>query len=252
MSFDDDRNYFRGNPNLNPTYENSFELGYSLSKSKFSFNPTLYFKKSQDEQNRYQYVDETGAINTIPYNVGTETNYGLDLNATYDPFKWWKMMITTDLYGYKNEGSFNLFPANPKTLNDFSGDGFSYRIRFNNTFKPNKNLSLQVQSFYRAGEKTAMNDRKAMYGFDFGASQTIWKGNGTIGFNVRDIFNTRKMSFYSDNAQFTRDMEMQWQPRQFSVSLTYRFKQGEKIDQPKRKKDINSNSSGDDEQQGPM
>ena len=60
------------------------------------------------------------------------------------------------------------------------------------------------------------------------------------------------MSFYSDNAQFTRDMEMQWQPRQFSVSLTYRFKQGEKIDQPKRKKDINSNSSGDDEQQGPM
>ena len=29
---------------------------------------------------------------------------------------------------------------------------------------------------------------------------------------------------------------MQWQPRQFSLSLTYRFKQGEKVDQPKRKK----------------
>ena len=252
MSFDDDRNYFRGNPDLNPTYENSFELGYSLSKSKISFNPTIYFKKSQDEQNRYQFVDDTGAINTIPYNIGTETNYGLDMNATYDPFKWWKIMLSTDLYGYKNEGTFNLFPDNPRTLNDFSGDGFSYRIRFNNTFKPNKNLSLQVQSFYRAGEKTAMNNRKAMYGFDFGASQTIWKGSGTIGFNVRDIFNTRKMSNYSDNAQFTRDMEMQWQPRQFSLSLTYRFKQGEKVEQPKRKKDINSNSSGDDDQQGPM
>jgi len=97
-----------------------------------------------------------------------------------------------------------------------------------------------------------MNERKAMYGFDLGASQTIWKGNGTIAFNVRDVFNTRRMQIYSDNAQFTRDLEMQWQPRQFSISLTYRFKQGEKIDLPKKKKDINSNASGDDDQQGPM
>jgi hypothetical protein len=42
---------------------------------------------------------------------------------------------------------------------------------------------------------------------------------------------------------------MQWQPRQFSLSLTYRFKQGnEKVEQPKRKKDINSNAQGDDQQ----
>lgn len=252
MSFDDNRNYFRGNPDLNPSYENSFELGYSLSKSKITFNPTLYFKKSQDEENRYQYADESGAINTIPFNVGSDTNYGLDLNGSYDPFRWWKMMLSADLYGYKNEGSYNLFPNNPLTLNDFSGSGFSYRIRFNNTFRPTKNLSVQIQSFYRAPEKTAMNERKAMYGFDLGASQTIWKGNGTIAFNVRDVFNTRRMQIYSDNAQFTRDLEMQWQPRQFSISLTYRFKQGEKIDLPKKKKDINSNASGDDDQQGPM
>ena len=45
---------------------------------------------------------------------------------------------------------------------------------------------------------------------------------------------------------------MQWQPRQFSLSLTYRFKQGEKVDQPKRKKDINNNYDGGDEQGGPM
>lgn len=253
MSFDDDRNYFRGNPDLNPTYEDSFEFGYNLSKKKFTFNPTIYLKRSEDEQNRYQYVDEAGAVNTIPFNVGTETNYGLDLNGTYDPFSWWKMMLSADLYGYKNTGSYNLFPDNPKTLNDFSGTGFSYRLRFNNTFKPTKNLSVQLQSFYRAGEKTAMNNRKAMYGFDLGASQTIWKGNATIGFNIRDIFNTRKMRNYTDNAQFTREMEMQWQPRQFALSFTYRFKQGEKVDtKPKVKKDINSNTNGDDDQQGPM
>ena len=35
------------------------------------------------------------------------------------------------------------------------------------------------------------------------------------------------------------------------ISLTYRFKQGEKVEQPKRKKDNNNNYQGDDEQ-GPI
>lgn len=243
MSFDDDRNYFRGNSDLNPSYENSFEVGYSISKKKFTINPTLYFKKSEDEQNRFQYLDELGAINTIPYNVGSRTNYGLDLNGTYDPFAWWKMMLNADLYGYKNEGELTLNGVR----NDFSGDGFSYRLRFNNTFKIDKTFSLQIQSFYRAGEKTAMNNRKAMYGVDLGASKTIWNGDGVISLNLRDVFNTRRMRNFSDTPQFTREMEMQWQPRQVSLSFTYKFRQGEKVEVKKPKKDINNNyESGDD------
>lgn len=247
MSFDDDRNYFRGNPDLNPTYENSFEFGYSISKKSFTINPTLYFKKSEDEQNRYQYMDSTGAINIIPYNVGTETNYGLDLNGTYDPFKWWKLMFSADLYGYKNTGSFNLFPNNPSMMNDFSGDGFSYRLRLNNTFKIDKTFSIQIQSQYRAGEKTAMFNRKANYGIDLGASKTIWNGNGTISLNVRDVFNTRRMRGYFDSPLYTRESEMQWQPRQVGLSFTYKFKQGEKVEVKKKQKDINNNYQGDDE-----
>ena len=250
MSFDDDRNLFRGNPDLNPSYENSFEFGYSIAKKKFTINPTLYYKKSEDEQNRYQYLDDTNAINTIPVNIGSENNYGLDLNGTYDPFAWWKMMFSADLYGYKNTGTYNMFPNDPTKEMDFSGDGFSYRLRLTNTFRPNKNLNIQIQSFYRAGEKTAMTNRKAMYGIDLGATQTIWKGNGTLAFNVRDIFNTRKMSVDTNTPQFTRSMEMQWMPRQFSLSLTYRFKQGDRVDSKKQKKDINNNYSGDDEMGG--
>ena len=247
MSFDDDRNFFRGNPDLNPTYENSFELGYSISKKKFTINPTLYYKKSEDEQNRFQYLDEAGAINTVPFNVGSEQNYGLDLNGTYDPFTWWKMMVSADLYGYKNEGEMTYMGV----TNDFSGDGFSYRLRYNNTFRLDRTFSVQIQSFYRAGEKTAMNNRKAMYGVDLGVSKTIWKGDGTISMNLRDVFNTRRMRNNSNTPQFTREMEMQWQPRQISVSLTYKFKQGEKIEtRQKPKKDINNNFNGEEEMGG--
>ena len=90
-----------------------------------------------------------------------------------------------------------------------------------------------------------------MYAINLGASQTIWKGNGTISFNIQDIFNTRARENFVTTPSYSQYSYMQWQPRQMSLSLSYRFKQGEKVDQPRRKKDINSNSSGDDDQ-GPM
>lgn len=248
MSYNNNRNLFSGNPDLNPTYENSFELGYNLSKSKFTFNPTLYFKKSEDEVNMYQYSglndDGNTVIYTMPVNAGTETNYGLDINASYDPFKWWKIMGSADLYGYKNEGYYEGF--------DFSGDGFSTRLRLTSTFKPTKTTSFQIQGFYRGAEKTVSNNREAMYAVNLGASQTIWKGSGTISFNIQDIFNTRARENFVTTPTYSQYSYMQWQPRQFSISLSYRFKQGEKVDQPKRKKDINSNSSGDGEDGPPM
>lgn len=244
MSYNNNRNLFSGNPDLNPTYENSFELGYSLSKSKFSLNPTLYFKKSEDEVNMYQYsgLNEQGntVLYTMPVNAGSETQYGLDLNATYDPFKWWKIMASADIFGYKSEGSYEDF--------DFSGDGFSSRFRLTNTFKPTKTTSFQIQGFYRGAQNTVSTQRKAMYAVNLGASQTIWKGSGTISFNIQDIFNTRSRESLVTTPSYSQYNYMQWQPRQFSLSLSYRFKQGDKVEQPKRKKDINSNASGDDDQ----
>lgn len=255
MSYNNNRNLFNGNPNLDPTYENSFELGYNLSKSKVTFNPTLYFKKSEDEVNFYQYsgVNDDGntVIYTMPVNAGTEAQYGLDVNATYDPFKWWKIMGSADLFGYKNEGSYNLFPDDPTKEIDFSGDGFSTRFRLTNTFKPTKTTSFQIQGFYRGAQNTVQQKREPMYAVNLGASQTIWKGSGTISFNIQDIFNTRARENFQTTATYSQYSYMQWQPRQFSISLSYRFKQGDKIDQPKRRKDINSNAAGD-EDQGPM
>ncbi|MEC5158202.1 TonB-dependent receptor domain-containing protein [Chryseobacterium sp. MP_3.2] len=235
----DSRSIFRGNPDLDPTYENSFELGYSLVTKKITLNPTLYYKKSQDEVNFVQLpILENGntLIVTQPVNAGSETQYGLDLNATYDPAKWLRLMGSLDLFGYNNTGNFQGV--------SFEGQGFSSRARLTTTFKPDKNTSLQVQGFYRGAEKTVSNDRKGMYAVSFGASRTILKGDGTLAFNIQDIFNSRAREFTFTGAEYSQYSYNQFSPRQFSLSFTYRFKQGDKVDQPKRKKDINSNSQG--------
>ena len=252
FNLNDYRNLFAGNPDLNPEYINSFELGYAYQKNKLTINPTLYYRKSQDETQMVvlRTAPNSQVLQTRPYNVGSESQMGLDLNIAADITKWWKITSNIDLFRYQSVGEFYDATLMDKPQS-FEGDGFSARARLSNSFKIDKTFSMQLQGSFRGGEETASSKQLANYSLDFGASKTIWNGDGTIAFNIRDIFNSRAREFYSYGPSFERYSYMQWQPRQFSISLTYRFKQGEKIEQPKKKKDNNNNYQGDDEQ-GPM
>lgn len=247
------QNLFRGNEDLNPSYVDSFELGYAIQKKKFTINPTLYYRKTTDDVKFVLLSQSIGSdvLVTSPYNVGDQSNYGLDLNLTADLFPWYKIMASADLYGYKSEGSY-FDPARMQTPLSFDGSGFSTRLRLTNSFKIDKTLSMQVQGFYRGGEKTASSESKDMYVLNFGANKTIWKNNGTLAFNIQDILGTRGRNSTSFGPGYERDSYMRWSPRTFNLSLTYRFKQGDKVDAPKKKKDINSNSQGSDDQGPPM
>ncbi|MCJ7935560.1 MAG: TonB-dependent receptor [Chryseobacterium sp.] len=258
-NYSNSQNIFEGNIDLNPSYVDSYEVGYNITRKKFTINPTLYYRHAKDDTKMLVYrPDESlGVFYTKPINLGNDDRYGLDLNFTYDPFAWLKIMGSLDMFGYKTTG---IAYYDAKDVNgvaktgfmDFTGNGFSTRARLNTTFKLDKTLSVQLQGFYRGAQKSANQNTQDMYALNLGASKTIWKGDGTISFNIQDIFNTRSREIFSFNDDYTRRNYMQWQPRQFSISLTYRFKQGEKIEQPKKKKDINSNAAGDDQQGGPM
>ncbi|MBB4805192.1 outer membrane receptor protein involved in Fe transport [Chryseobacterium defluvii] len=259
-SYSNSQNIFEGNIDLNPSYVDSYEVGYNISRKKFTINPTLYYRHATDDTKMLVYrPDESeNVFYTRPINLGSDDRYGLDLNFTYDPLSWLKIMGSLDLFGYKTSGIayYTTRDAETRELKtesmDFTGDGFSSRVRLNTTFKIDKTFSVQLQGFYRGGQKTANQNTEDMYALNFGASKTIWKGDGTISFNIQDIFNTRSREILTFSSDYTRRNYMQWQPRQFSISLTYRFKQGEKVEQPKKKKDINANDTNGDDQQGPM
>ncbi|KFC21735.1 TonB-dependent receptor domain-containing protein [Chryseobacterium sp. FH1] len=256
-NYNNNLNIFDGNIDLNPSYVDSYEFGYSISKNKFTINPTIYFRHETDNVNLIAYSrieningQPQNVIHSKPVNVGTNDRYGMEVNFNWDATKWLKFLGNVDVFGYNTSGEF--FDPNLMTKPlSFDGEGVSVRSRLTSTFKLDKTLSFQVQGFYRGPQNTASQERKPMYAINFGASKTILSGNGTISLNIQDVFNTRAMRNMNFSDGFTSENYMQWQPRQFAVSFTYKFKQGEKVEQPKRKKDINANDTGGDEQ-GPM
>ena len=255
--YTNNQNIFEGNIDLDPSYVDSYELGYLMQTKKFTINPTLYYRHAtaDDKFLVYRPDERESVFFTKPINLGSRDSYGLDLNFTYDPVSWLRFMGNLDLFGYKSTGIAYYdkldINGNPTTgTMDFTGDGFSARARLSSTIKFDKTFSFQMQGHYRGGQKTANQDRKDSYSLNLGLSKTIWNGNGTISANLQDAFNTSGMRTYSYNDDYSRFSEMRWRPRTFTISLTYRFKQGEKVEVKKPKKDINNNYEGGDEQGG--
>ena len=235
-------NYFKGNADLNPSYVNSFELGYNYSKgNKLTINPTLYYQRTNDDINFTVTKDTDGNYVSMPANLGTEDRYGMDFNYNITATKWLRVFGNFNLFGYKNESEFN----NIKTENS----GTSFQTRLTTAIKLDKQTNLQLQGNYNAPQKTFQNERLAIYAMNFGISRNILNNQGTINLNVQDVFNTRKRRMRTYGEDFYREAEMQFMPRTVMLSFSYRFKNkfaDEKKMKPRKQDQQRDNGGMDD------
>lgn len=243
FSLTDDQNIFRGNLDLNPSYINLVELGYSFKSKKLMLNPTVYFSHKTDDDKviTFREDESSNVFYNTPINEGTKTRYGLDLNATLDVSSWLRFMASVDLFGYQTQGNYTYQAKDGKgnivnRSQSFDGKGFSTRVRLNTTLKFANALTMQIQGGYRGKENSGVKISRAEYDVNLGISKTVLDGNGTIGFNIQDIFNSRSMRRTTISELSTHESFMQFQPRQFSLSFSYRFSQGAGVNLPRNKK----------------
>lgn len=249
-SYSNNRNLFMGNPDLDPQYTDSYELSYVAKIGKLMITPNVYYSNTQDNIQRYQAINATGAIVTRPINVGTESRYGGELTFTYKPVKWWNMMGNVNLFGYKTEGEYtdtyiNQNGASVSTTTNFDGDGFSWFGRLNNVFTLPAKFSVQLSGNYRAGMKSAQSERKPMYSADLSVNKDFWNDNATLSLSVRDLFNSRAFEMESFGDDFYMESRNRWNVRSINLTFTYRFNQSKK-DQRREQGEV----SGDFEMQG--
>lgn len=249
-SYSNNRNLFMGNPDLDPQYTDSYELSYVAKIGKLMITPNVYYSNTQDNIQRYQAINATGAIVTRPINVGTESRYGGELTFTYKPVKWWNMMGNVNLFGYKTEGEYtdtyiNQNGASVSTTTNFDGDGFSWFGRLNNVFTLPAKFSVQLSGNYRAGMKSAQSERKPMYSADLSVNKDFWNDNATLSLSVRDLFNSRAFEIESFGDDFYMESRNRWNVRSINLTFTYRFNQSKK-DQRREQGEV----SGDFEMQG--
>lgn len=217
VTFSDQRNFFSGNPDLNPEFTDAFELGHIKYFEKGTLFSTAYFRNTTDKIERIRTVNEEGKSVTLPFNLTREQSVGLEFSADYRPTNWWKLDLNLNFFHANIDGS-NI-EAN------FQAKTTSWLLRHTSRFTLENGWDMQLRGNYEARQKTAQGVRKGIFFADFSASKRILQDRGTLIFNVTDILNTRRNRYIIEGENFFTEGDSQFMRRQINMTFTYRIKQ---------------------------
>lgn len=215
FTFSDNRNLYAGNPDLDPEFTNSMELGYMRFFENATLTTTVYLRRTNNAITRIRTVEEDGTAITLPQNIGFRENMGWETQFSFSPLKIWKI-----------DTEFNMFRQN------FGGEGlpeifhnarFAWTTRVTNKLTVAKNTDLQIRANYRGTENTPQGVRKAMTVIDIGFNKDLMNNNLSIGINVRDVLNQRRRIYETFGDDFFEEGNFQWQRNSIALNLSYRI-----------------------------
>jgi ferric enterobactin receptor len=217
VTYTDERNYFSGNPDLQPEFSNVYELGHIRTFDKGSVTSSIYYRNTTGRFERIRMLDERGFAQTFPQNLKSENSVGVEFTCGYSPTKWWKLDFNANFFRADIDGS-NL-------STNFQAIAQSWFCRQTSKFSLPKNLDIQLRGNYEAPQKVAQGRRKSIYHLDLSTSKDIMDRRGTLTLSVLDVFNTRKWRSQINGEGFETEFFFQPRPRQVNLTFNYRVKQ---------------------------
>lgn len=220
FSYSNPRNFFGGNPNLDPEFTHSVEFGHIKYWDNASLSSSIYYRHSTGVIERIRTIDEVGNTYTIPQNLATEDAYGLEVTYSITPYKWWR--VNGDLNFYRSLTNGDNVGAN------LSADNLSWFGRATSMMNLTDKLDFQLRVNYRAPRTTTQGKSKSMTGIDLAFSQDILKDNATVSLSVNDLLNTQLRRYTTYGEDFYSDGSYRWRRRQVVLSFNYRLNQKKK------------------------
>jgi len=218
-------NIFQGNPDLNPSFANAFDLGYLKRWEKLTLTSSVYYQRETDafervERDTGRRTEEDGIpiIENIPINLATEERLGAEVGVLYNPVKWLRTNLSFNYFRFESNGAFEGI--------EYGATNESYFGRFSsNIILPGK-IQWQTNAFYRGPRVNAQTETDPILSLDLGFSKDFLKDdNLTVSLNVRDLFNSRKRDQFTVTDNFIRNSTFQWRVRQVTATVVYRFNQ---------------------------
>ena len=219
VGFTDSRNFYKGNPDLLPTFSHSVELGYLKTLDKVTFLGSIYYRHTTDGVERIvlESAENPDITEFSPINLSTINSYGIEFNTSYTPFESWKLTANGNFFRFISDGEYL------GVSYDVESYSFIGQLSSKNTFF--KKLDIQNTFIFHSPEKTLQGKQKARFSWNVGASMDIIQGNGSIIFSGRDILNTFVRRSIIDTDMIQGISEFQWRSRQFLLTFTYRLNQ---------------------------
>ncbi|MBP4138351.1 outer membrane beta-barrel family protein [Flavobacterium geliluteum] len=250
VNYSSNINIFQGNPDLDPSLTDKYDVGYLKRWEKVTFNTSAYYEDTKDVFSfvRSPTGEEVNGVPVIlsrPINLGKEQKFGFEFTLNYTPFKWWRLNSNFNLYNVKTSGENSYTDANGElVVQNLDNKANTWFARISSKVTLPYKIDWQLTGVYNGEQKTAQGKNLGQFGMNTSFSKDILKEQATVAFNVSDIFNSRVMRSYTYLENQTSYGEMQFRRRQINLSFTYRF------NKKKTDRDKNAPKNGNDENGG--
>jgi hypothetical protein len=214
--------YSKGNPLLQPQFTHQVQLSHTFDKSVVT---NLTYSVTDGPMTEVIETEGLDAFQTNR-NLGTLTNWSLNISLPIPIAKWWNMQNNLSAYHKKYTGTYLEQKLDVEQL--------STNIFIMNSFKLPYNLSAELSGFYRSPMVWGTMKINSMYRINAGVQYSFWDRNASLKLSANDIFRTQVFSGRSIVGENTIKLDMRGETRRLNLSFNYRF--GNKEIKPVRRK----------------
>ncbi|MBN1113277.1 MAG: TonB-dependent receptor [Bacteroidales bacterium] len=206
---------FRGNPELEPAFANSYELNYQYRFNSSFISLETYYRKTDNKMTRISTLDNNGTLISTIQNLDSDQSLGIEVMANLKLTNWWSINPSYTYYHYQVDGNYD-----GATMSNSSNN---WNARLSNNIKVLPQTSLQIDGMYNSPEATLNGEEAEMYFLNAAIKQDLYKRKVALTFSVSDVFQTRKheetersVNFYSHELHYR-------QAPVFKLSISYTF-----------------------------
>lgn len=192
-TFTDDQAVRYGNPDLEPEYTDSYEMGYKKTFKRSFVSAEAYFRQTNNKITRVNSFQGDTLVSTFD-NLNRDYSMGVELMANMDFFKWWRLNATANVYKYYLDGQV--------AGEDVSANSNNWSARLNNTFKLNTGTRIQLMAFYMGPSVTAQGERESFFMTSAAVKQSFLNRKLNVTLSVRDLFGSMEHEFTSEGPDF--------------------------------------------------
>ncbi len=219
-----------GNPNLQPEFIDSYDIGYQTFFGKISFSNDFYYRFTHNKMEDINSVYAENVTLHTSANVGTDYSLGSEIGILFNPVKIWQFNLTGNVYDYRIQG--NLFNQS------FARESFDWSIKTSNDLNITPSTDVQLNTRYHSPSVTAQGKWNGYFTADLAVKQNLMSKKLSLILQLRDLLHTGGWEFYSQGTDFYNYFHFVRESPQVMLDLKYNFNNYKEKNQ--------SNSNGQD------
>ncbi len=204
-----------GNPELEPEYTDSYDLGYMLKFGRSYLSLEAFTRITKNKIERIESLGDDGILYLKSENLGKDYSTGMELMGNVEFTKWLTVNASISGFNYRIEGEVD--------GEAFDRESTNWSGRMNTTIKFSDNSRMQIQGFYRGPSVSAQGESKASFFTTMALKQDFLKKKLTATLTVQDPFGTAKFERESVTSEFKNWFEWKREPRVVMLTLSYKI-----------------------------